>query len=188
MKPTLFTEEGMSSQPADVTTAPPWREAWSRALEDPALRDLPYRVETNEHGQLVLSPHKPLHGVQQMSIGVLLRGLAAGSELPPGKVAAEFAVETRYGVKAPDVAWISAERWAQVPRDAEASPVMPELVIEVLSKANARAEIEEKRRLYFEGGCLEFWTCGADGRMTFYGPDGQLPASALVPAFPTVVE
>ena len=49
--------------------------AWSRALRDPQLRDLPYKVETNEFGQLVLSPHKLQHSRRKMQLGDLLRDL-----------------------------------------------------------------------------------------------------------------
>jgi Uma2 family endonuclease len=75
-----------------------------------------------------------------------------------------------------------------VPPDAEASPVMPELVIEVLSKSNTAAEIEEKQRLYFEAGAIEFWTCAADGKIAFYTADAPAEASALVPGFPERID
>lgn len=57
----------------------PPRDLWIRALADPSLRDLPYKVETNEHGQLVLTPHKPRHSLQQGRIAALLRECAAAA-------------------------------------------------------------------------------------------------------------
>lgn len=42
---------------------------WEQVLADPCLRDLPDKVETNQHGQVVLSPHKPGPGFAQMQIG-----------------------------------------------------------------------------------------------------------------------
>lgn len=148
--------------------------SWHRVLEDPQLRELPYKVETNEHGQIVLSPHKPQHGVLQSRIGDLLRDHIPQS----GTRAVEFAVETAKGVKVPDVIWISDERLAQ----------MPEVIVEVLSKGNTEAEIAEKRQLYFDEGAEEVWTCDADGTMQFYDADGALDHSALVPSFPDQVE
>lgn len=158
--------------------------AWSRALRDPSLRDLPYKIETNEYGQLVMSPQKPKHGHLQSRIDVLLAQLISH----PGRGAVEFAIETPKGVKLPDVAWISEERWAQIPEEAEASAVAPEICIEVLSRSNTVAEIDEKRRLYFDAGALEVWTCGVDGDMRFYDPAGELSASRIVPDFPKHVE
>jgi hypothetical protein len=31
-------------------------EHWQNVLEDKALRDLPYKIEMNAHGQIVMSP------------------------------------------------------------------------------------------------------------------------------------
>jgi Uma2 family endonuclease len=158
--------------------------AWHRVLNDPKLRELPYKVETNEHGQIVLSPHKPQHGLRQARILRLIDRHATS----PGEPAVEFAIETRKGVKVPDVVWLSAERLAQVPEDAEASPVVPDLVVEVLSEGNTESEIAEKRRLYLDEGAREVWTCAPDGTLTFYDADGVRDASALVPSFPSRVD
>lgn len=87
----------------------------------------------------------------------------------------------------PDVVWISDERAAQIPADAEASPVMPELVIEVLSRSNPKRRTAEKIRLYFDGGAQEVWTCDADGHLTFYSASGTRDASVLAPSFPSSV-
>lgn len=158
-------------------------EMWRRALSEPSLRDLPFKVETNEYGQLVMSPHKPQHSLFQSEI---LRNLLFGSA--GGRAATEFAVETASGIKVPDVIWISDERLSQLPGGAAASPIMPELVVEVLSKGNTAAEIDEKRRLYFDGGAVEFWTCAADGKITFYTGDGPAEASTLFSGFPNRVD
>ena len=157
--------------------------SWHRVLEDPQLRELPYKIETNEHGQIVLSPHKPQHGLQQ---GHLVRLLDQYTD--SGATAVEFAVDTAKGVKVPDVIWISDERLSDMPEGAEASPVMPEIVVEVLSEDNTEAEIAEKRQLYLNEGAEEVWTCGEDGTMQFYDRDGARDYSALVPSFPDQVE
>ena len=159
--------------------------AWQRVLEDPALRDLPYKVETTETGQIILSPHKPRHSHAQTRITDLLRDHAT----QPGERAVEFAIETRKGVKVPDVVWISEKSWEALPDDAEASPFAPEICIEVLSSANTDAEMAEKRRLYFKHGAREVWLCDEDGRMTFYvaGEDKPLARSRLIAGFPVSI-
>jgi Uma2 family endonuclease len=157
--------------------------AWSRALRDPSLRDLPYKIETNEFGQLVMSPQKPGHGLLQFRVGALLEKIDR-----PGRVAVEFAVETSRGIKVPDVVWISDERLKLMAEGAEACPVAPEICIEVLSYANTRGEIEEKRRLYFEQGALEVWTCDMKGRMRFFDQTGERSTSDFAPSFPLRVE
>jgi len=177
----LFTENGRLLYAIDdpvMETA----TLWHRVLNDPQLQELPYKIETNEHGQIVLSPHKPHHGLQQ---GALVRLLNQHTE--SGAVAVEFAVDTAKGVKVPDVVWMSDERLAEMPDDAEASPVMPEIVIEVLPEGNTNAEIAEKRRLYLDEGALEVWTCGPDGTMAFYDETEANEASSIVPSFPDQV-
>jgi Uma2 family endonuclease len=160
----------------DVATA----TAWQRALQDPRLQDLPYKIETNAHGQLVLSPHKPQHSFLQSR---LLRLLVEHID-EAGEPTIEFAVDTAEGVKVPDVVWISDDRRRQIPDDAEASPVMPELVVEVRSAANTDAEIAAKRRLYLDEGAEEVWVCDTEGTLTFFDTNGERATSALVPSMP----
>jgi Uma2 family endonuclease len=157
---------------------------WHRALHDPQLQDLPFKIETNEYGQLVLGPHKPHHSFLQSKILRLLDRHAPSS----GESVVEFSVETPNGMKVPDVVWISAARRQQIPNDAEASPVMPELCVEVLSGSNTDAEMAEKRQLYFETGAEEVWTCSPDGQIRFFDADGERSTSALAPSFPASIE
>jgi len=44
---------------------------WHRVLNDSQLWKLPYKVETSERGQIVLSPHKPQHGLRRARISVI---------------------------------------------------------------------------------------------------------------------
>lgn len=158
--------------------------AWSRALRDPQLRNLPYKVETNEFGQLVLIPHKIQHSRRQGKLILLLREHIN----LPGDFAVEFAIETEKGVKVPDVVWISESRWSQIPEGAEASTVAPEICIKVLSGSNTETEMEMKRALYFDRGAEEVWTCDESGRIRFFDPSGELEASRLAPSFPSRLE
>ena len=80
--------------------------AWSRGLEDPSLHDLPYKIETNEYGQIVMSPTNSTHGYVQSRISDVLCDEIG----PRGKRVMEFPTATSGGVKVPDVVWISEER------------------------------------------------------------------------------
>lgn len=51
--------------------------------------------------------------------------------------------------------WISEERLVELPDDAEASPVMPEVVVELSSEENTETETKKYRRLDLEGGAQE---------------------------------
>ena len=164
-------------------TPPAGTALWSRVLRDPALHDLPYRVETSADDQILLSPHKPRHSFLQSRLVRLML-----EHLPQtGEPTVEFAVETPEGVKVPDVVWISDERAAQIPDDIDASPVLPEVVVEVLSRSDPKRAMALKRALYLACGAVEVWTCDQNGLLTFYDASGELGASALAPSFPPSV-
>jgi hypothetical protein len=81
--------------PTTTTQAP---ARWHEVVDDPALQDLPYKVETNRRGQLILSPHSNRHALQQRAILHLLDRHA-----PAGRSAPAFALVTSQDVKVPDV-------------------------------------------------------------------------------------
>ena len=55
-----------------------------------------------------------------------------------------------------DVAYISAERWAQIDWDDDFYGA-PDLVVEVLSPPNTVEEMEDKEQLCLANGAREFW-------------------------------
>jgi Uma2 family endonuclease len=152
---------------------------WDEICADPTLRDLPYKIETNRRGQIIMSPARSRHGEYQSEIDALLRQL-----LPQGRVVIECPVQTTAGVRVPDVAWTSPER-----RQPIIYTLAPEICVEVLSPYNDEEEMTEKRALYFEAGAREVWICSEKGRMTFYNPSGLLADGSLFcPGFPSLVE
>ena len=126
-----------------------------------------------------MSPHSQHHASIQ---GTVIRLLVTRFDRP-GECNPEWPVQTPEGVKVPDVIWISAERLSRR-GEAFASAVMPEIVVEVVSESNTAAEMEDKRRLYFEGGAVEVWLVSPDGTITFYDEHGAMDASRLAPDFP----
>jgi Uma2 family endonuclease len=155
---------------------------WTEILADPELAKLTYRVETDQHGHLVMTaPPAPIHGNRQGRIGALLLQL-----LPDGKIFTECPVSTAGGVKAADVAWIAPERRENI-AELVLFELAPEICVEVLSPSNSAAEIDEKRALYFDAGATEVWICNLDGSMTFFVGPGHLQSSTsvLCPAFPS---
>ena len=151
---------------------------WEEICADPNLRDLPFKIETNQRGQIIMSPARSRHGEYQSRIILLFWQL-----LPTGTPITECPVQTSAGVRVPDVAWTSPER-----RQPVIYTVAPEICVEVLSPYNDAEEMAEKRALYFEAGARECWTCAEDGRMTFHGPAGLLARSEFCPNFPARVE
>src|SRR4051812_2035295 len=93
------------------------RMNWQQVVEDPNLQDLPYKIELNEWGQIVMTPTRLLHGKYQFKIGALLAELVQKA----GEIVTECAIQTTQGTKVADVAWFSTERWEQVKDDYDAS-------------------------------------------------------------------
>ena len=151
---------------------------WEQICADPNLRDLPFKIETNQRGQIVMSPARSRHGEYQSEIVILFRQL-----LPQGRSMVECPVQTSAGVRVPDVAWASPER-----RQPVIYHLAPEICVEVLSPYNDIAEMDEERALYFEAGAVEAWICAENGVMSFYAPSGKLTASAFCPSFPARVD
>lgn len=154
---------------------------WLEVCEHPALQDLPFKIELDETGKIIMAPTKVYHSIYQ---GEIVRWLTTLSQT--GKAIVECAIATRKGTKVADVAWASPERVATIWSEIECS-VAPEVCIEVLSAANTGKEMRTKRQLYFEKGALEVWLCDAEGRLTFFGPEGQRERSALFPDFPVQI-
>ena len=155
---------------------------WQQICEDPNLRNLPYKIESNERGQLIMSPTRVVHGFFQSEIGSLLRDLTE-----QGKVISECAIQTAKGTKVADVAWCSPRCW-EIIKTVYDTPIAPEICVEVRSPSNSDEEMEEKRRLYFEKGAQEVWVCDEQGDLRFFSSKGELSNSNLVPSFPHHIE
>lgn len=156
---------------------------WHEIVDDPALRDLPYTVETNAHGQLILSPHNNRHSIHQKAVQDLLDEYAPRGGLSPP----EFAIATPEGVKAPDVVWMSPERWKQMQATGDPTTLAPEICVEVMSASNTEAEMQEKRRIYRSAGAQEVWIVDGEGQIRFYADDA-LEASHIAPHCPARVD
>ena len=155
---------------------------WDKIIADSQLAKLPYRIETDAFGQIIMSPPPaPAHGSKQGRIYWHLRNL-----IQTGEVITECPISTEGGVKATDVAWCSEELWVTA-ETLSCFPSAPEICVEVLSPSNTEGEIEEKVDLYFKAGAKEVWLCAEDGVMTFYlssAPSTPIDRSAICGDFP----
>ncbi len=154
---------------------------WQEVCEHPSLRNLPFKIETNEHGDLIMSPAKICHGFLQGRIGALLAQLRND-----GEVIQECAIATPKGTKVAAVAWVTRSRFAEIVDDYEAH-IAPEVCVEVLSGTNTVDEIDTKKVLYFECGAVEVWVCDQQGQLQFFDPQGERETSVLFPAMPKAV-
>ena len=114
---------------------------WLDVIEDPLLKDLPFKIELNKFGKLLLSPASNNHGRIQSRIAARLL-----NELPNGEVITECSIQTSDGVKVADVAWLS-ELFVSEFGFVTPYPKAPEICI----------EIQEKIDLYLAKGAQEVW-------------------------------
>lgn len=154
---------------------------WEEVIADPSLHDLPYKIELNEHGRILMSPIRVSHSGYQ---GIIIRWL--NEFLPQGRAVPECATKTSQNVRVPDVAWLTPEHW-KIAREEIACSTAPEICVEVASESNTDREFAEKRALYFEAGAQEVWFCDLMGNMEFFDPAGPLERSAMCPEFPAEV-
>ena len=157
---------------------------WAELVADPELAKIERRIETNRHGQIIMSPPPAAsHGGFQLQIGALLFSL-----MPTGRPMTECPISTADGVRAADVAWASPECLRDL-GNRVCFPRSPEICVEVLSPGNTAAEIEEKKALYFDAGAKEVWICSKTGTMSFVeaGNLKPLKRSNLCPEFPVKI-
>ena len=88
---------------------------WEDVCEHPALHNLPFKIELNEYGEIIVNAVKVIHSLYQGEIEYLLR-----SRLKGGKTLPECAIKTDKGTKVADVAWASRSRFAGIVDDYEA--------------------------------------------------------------------
>lgn len=150
-------------------------EKWREVVNNPYLRDLPFKLELNADGKVefAMSPATNRHSLLQGKLqALLLRRLPDGIQMP------ECSILTSEGVKVADVVWAS-DTFFERYRDATPYPKAPELCIEVASPSNTADELAEKTRLYLEAGAIEAWVVREDGAVEMYGPEGQRAQSVL---------
>ena len=153
---------------------------WQEVCEHPSLQDLPFKLETDEWGRIVMSPASNKHGAYQARLVRLFFELAAG------EVVTECSIDTFKGTKVADVAWCSASFVAKHGL-VTPYPEAPDVCVEILSPSNTMEEMQEKILLYLAKGAEEVWLCEDDGRVRFFGHAGERSASEVIPAFPTSI-
>jgi len=147
---------------------------WSEVLENPILVNLPFKIELNKFGKLLMSPASNNHGQLQYTVG---RKLEKGSN--GGVIIMECSIDTADGVKVADVAWASDEF---ISENGYQTPYLkaPEICVEIVSPSNTDKEMQEKIQLYLAKGAREVWLCDLDGDIRFYTYVGKIDGSNMV--------
>lgn len=150
---------------------------WNEVISDPCLQDLPYKIELDRYGQIVMSPASNRHSYFQGRISRILEDLG-----PEGKTLPECSIDTDEGVKVADVAWLSPA-FFEAHEFVTPYPLSPDLCIEVISPSNSRKAMEFKRDLFFSQGAKEVWFCDSEGQIEYFLPGRAADSSSLFPNF-----
>jgi Uma2 family endonuclease len=148
---------------------------WLQIVSDPLFSNIPYKVELNKFGQILMSPASNWHGMAQFLVGDKIK-----SKRKKGAIIMECSILTRDGVKVADVAWASDEFIKKYGSD---TPYIkaPEICVEVLSPGNSVEEIESKVSLYLEKGAVEVWVVEKDKKQRIYTNVGEVKESKIAP-------
>ena len=149
---------------------------WAEVIGNPLLRNLPFKIELNRFGKILMSPASNQHGRIQ---GRMAANLI--NKLPNGEVITECSIQTSEGVKVADVAWASDEFIRTFAYETP-YPKAPEICIEIVSPSNSKAEIIGKVELYLAKGAQEIWVIYEGGKIVTYNHVGEIEHSALASA------
>jgi len=150
---------------------------WAKIINNPLLQNLPFKIEQNRFGQLLMSPATNRHGMIQVAIALALSKRKRG-----GRIINECSIQTSDGVKVADVAWAS-DAFIAGYGDKTPYPRAPELCIEIVSPSNSQAAMQFKIELYLARGAHEVWMLDEKGNLKFFTNDGAMKSSKLFPRF-----
>ena len=145
---------------------------WASVINNPFLKDLPFKIELDKWGKILMSPASNSHGNLQFETGSRIRDAKKGK----GKIITECSIQTSQGVKVADVAWASD---SFIERFGFETPYKraPEICVEVVSRSNSQGEIDEKIELYLAKGAHEVWIVNEDGKTDYYTYEGKIENS-----------
>ena len=146
---------------------------WSEVIENPLLKDLPFKIELNKFGKLLMSPASNSHGRIQSRLAAALL-----NQLPKGEVITECSIQTSDGVKVADVAWLS-EEFVREFGFVTPLPKAPEICIEIVSPSNSKIEIQSKVDLYLAKGAHEVWIAYELNKIHIFSCMGRIERSEV---------
>ncbi|MEE9339491.1 MAG: Uma2 family endonuclease [Methylococcaceae bacterium] len=147
---------------------------WQQVIDNPFLQDLPFKIELNKWGKILMSPASNNHGIRQYEVAKIID---TGKQ--SGKIIIECSIKTDEGVKVADVAWASDEFISNY-RDKTPYNIAPEICVEIISPSNSQAEMNEKIKLYLNCGAKEVWLCNQKGEISYYSHAGKINKSTEI--------
>ena len=145
-------------------------EAAARWLELAPVMPEDGRPEMDQYGELILAPRPTnRHQVIATEAAYQLHAQLGGT------AAVCIALNTRIGVRVPDVCWAATvEKMLEDP-----APRAPEICVEVASPGNTQKWLLEKAAAYLDAGAREVIVIELDGRIRYFDAAGERADSAF---------
>jgi len=157
---------------------------WQEVCEHPSLQDLPFKIELNQWGQIVMAPITTHRSVLLTEIFNKLNQLQS-----IGQVLLLCPIQMSDGsVNVADVLWMSEARFNRHKYEEVAFSIAPEICVEVMLHGIHTDYLIPKSHAYFANGAQEVWICDLVGNLSFYNANGKIAQSALIPAFPQQIK
>ena len=122
-------------------------------------RNRPYRIEQNAKGELEIMSPAGSKGANREAY--VIRALGIWTETHGGM---DFSSNGGFtlpdkAMRSPDASWITQSRWDEIPEtDQEGyASVCPDFLVEILSKSDSRATLEEKMEMWITNGAELAW-------------------------------
>jgi Uma2 family endonuclease len=142
------------------------------------------RYELRRGEPVVVAPPKLKHSIVQRRLRRLLEAAAGETGIVDSEFGFRPLPEGEFRIA--DVVFISQSRWQGIDLNGYFEGA-PELVAEILSPSNTKAEILDKKKLCLENGSQEFWVVDIEHRQVeVSATDGRTIAytyGQLVPLF-----
>jgi len=144
---------------------------WSDVIKHPQLQNLPFKIELNKFGKLLMNPASNQHGRIQGRLAALL-----WNTMPKGEIITECSVNTSDGVKVADIAWAST---AFIAEHGYSTPYnkAPELCVEIVSPSHSKQEMAQKTELYLAKGAYEVWIIYENKGIDIFSHTGRQESS-----------
>ena len=146
---------------------------WAEVVDNPLLQNLPFKIELNKFGKLLMSPISNLHASIQGRLAATLF-----NKLPHGEVLTECSIKTSDGVKVAEVAWLSDDFLSEFSYITP-YPKAPEICVEIVSPSNSKIEINTKVELYLAKGAHEVWVVYSLDKIDVFTYAGKIESSKI---------
>ncbi len=148
---------------------------WTSVINNPLLKELPFKIELDKWGKILMTPVNNTHGNLQFETGAKIRDALQDR----GKIIMECSIQTSQGVKVAGVAWASD---AFIAEHGFATPYLkaPEICVEIVSPSNSKGEMDEKIELYLAKGAQEVWIVTENGMTHYHSHEGEIEHSRLL--------